>query len=251
MPPRPRISCQICNAAEFKYTCASCRIVYCSVPCYKKHTQTPCGPDSQAKETSNVTSAQFSEVTDPKGTSVTAEASSAMNEPDNEELFQQPIRLRPLTSLKWPSIPPPPAIVDPLTINDPKPLQMPHYEAIATSTDIRFMLRDNPNLPVTLRHLDKLSGREREQAFEAILGVRNAVQSTSLQFDKGSFSWLPKEATEDDLVVLRTFAETLGSTINTTVLPAATAADPNRATAEQNQSSGGSMGLEIAEDTAH
>ncbi|KAG8802551.1 hypothetical protein FRC17_006386 [Serendipita sp. 399] len=190
------------------------------------------------------------------GDNATNESVSGTQE---DETFQQPVRLRPLTTLKWPSIPPPPAIVDPLTINDPKPLQMPHYEAIATSADIRSMLDGSANLPVILRHLDRLSGRERERALEAILGVRDRPQAFSLsnpQFDRSNFTWLPKEATEEDLVVLRSFAETLGAVINTAVLPAtgtsfgtSSIVDPNQAIIEpQHQSSGGSMGLEIAEE---
>jgi hypothetical protein len=50
--------------------------------------------------------------------------------PAEDESLDKPTRLRPLSSLKWPNVPPPPAIPDPLTINDPKPLQIAHYEAI-------------------------------------------------------------------------------------------------------------------------
>ncbi|KAM1764852.1 hypothetical protein ACFX11_004057 [Malus domestica] len=31
------VVCQICNEAQSKYKCPSCRAPYCSVPCFKKH----------------------------------------------------------------------------------------------------------------------------------------------------------------------------------------------------------------------
>ncbi|KAL6214426.1 hypothetical protein ACLB2K_013860 [Fragaria x ananassa] len=34
--------CQVCNEAQSKYKCPSCRAPYCSVPCFKKHKETPC-----------------------------------------------------------------------------------------------------------------------------------------------------------------------------------------------------------------
>ncbi|XP_050367121.1 uncharacterized protein LOC126785463 isoform X2 [Argentina anserina] len=37
----PRV-CQVCNEAQSKYKCPSCRAPYCSVPCFKKHKETPC-----------------------------------------------------------------------------------------------------------------------------------------------------------------------------------------------------------------
>lgn len=40
--------------------------------------------------------------------------------------------LRPLTSLKWPYVPEPPAYADPLERDDPKPLQLRQYEAIGS-----------------------------------------------------------------------------------------------------------------------
>ncbi|KIM30577.1 hypothetical protein M408DRAFT_34172, partial [Serendipita vermifera MAFF 305830] len=81
--------------------------------------------------------------------------------------------LRALTTLKWPNVEPAPAIPDPLTANDPKPLQMAHYEAIGASLDTQSssVTHDDPQLPGILKALDKLNGNERERAFERILGV--------------------------------------------------------------------------------
>ncbi|KAM1764851.1 hypothetical protein ACFX11_004057 [Malus domestica] len=36
------VVCQICNEAQSKYKCPSCRAPYCSVPCFKKHKENPC-----------------------------------------------------------------------------------------------------------------------------------------------------------------------------------------------------------------
>lgn len=49
---------------------------------------------------------------------------------------------------------------------------------------------------------------EREAALEAVLGV-------SMRADRQSnaFRWFPREATEDDLAVLRTFMDAVGKTI--------------------------------------
>ncbi|RXH98131.1 hypothetical protein DVH24_010456 [Malus domestica] len=38
----PRVVCQVCNEAQSKYKCPSCRAPYCSVPCFKKHKENPC-----------------------------------------------------------------------------------------------------------------------------------------------------------------------------------------------------------------
>ena len=37
-------TCAVCQEREHKYKCPTCRILYCSVACYKKHRETPCAP---------------------------------------------------------------------------------------------------------------------------------------------------------------------------------------------------------------
>ncbi|KZT71685.1 hypothetical protein DAEQUDRAFT_665388 [Daedalea quercina L-15889] len=127
MPAQKRVSCQICNTSDSKYTCAQCSIVYCSIPCYKTHKD-----------------------------ALTHEASAP---------------LRPLTSLKWPYVPEESAYPDPLKRDDPKPLQLHQYEAIATSSTIRRTLAAHPQLPALLRQIDALRGPAREAALEHALGV--------------------------------------------------------------------------------
>ncbi|CAJ2646795.1 zinc finger HIT domain-containing protein 3 isoform X1 [Trifolium pratense] len=34
--------CQICLEAQSKYKCPKCYILYCSLPCFKKHKELPC-----------------------------------------------------------------------------------------------------------------------------------------------------------------------------------------------------------------
>ncbi|XP_026278634.1 zinc finger HIT domain-containing protein 3 [Frankliniella occidentalis] len=39
------MSCNICNDGASKYKCPSCRIPYCSIPCWKKHKNDGCGDE--------------------------------------------------------------------------------------------------------------------------------------------------------------------------------------------------------------
>jgi len=86
-----------------------------------------------------------------------------------DEISEVP--LRPLTSLKWPYVPEESAYPDPLKRDDPKPLQTAQYEAIATSSAIRTILREHPKLKDTLRTIDGLRGSAREEALQASLGI--------------------------------------------------------------------------------
>ncbi|PRQ25607.1 putative transcription factor interactor and regulator Znf-B family [Rosa chinensis] len=49
----PRL-CQVCNEAQSKYKCPSCRAPYCSVPCFKKHKETPCVLPEEKPESASV-----------------------------------------------------------------------------------------------------------------------------------------------------------------------------------------------------
>ncbi|CAE6456015.1 unnamed protein product [Rhizoctonia solani] len=93
------------------------------------------------------------------------------NESKDEEDLSDPKPLRTLASLKWPYVPEPPSYVDPVTKNDPKPLTLTQYEAIATSPDVRKFLSENPDMHGLLGSIDKLYGPLRQQAIEEVLGV--------------------------------------------------------------------------------
>ncbi|KAG6332749.1 hypothetical protein ID866_6339 [Astraeus odoratus] len=104
----------------------------------------------------------------------------ATSAPTSDSL-EDPPSLRPLTSLKWPYIPDDATYDDPLKRDDPKPLQLHHYEAIATSPAIRTLLKTNPGLRTFLTSIDKLRGTEREEALRLALGV----DSRQLSSDDG------------------------------------------------------------------
>ncbi|RUS25448.1 zinc finger HIT domain-containing protein 3-like protein [Jimgerdemannia flammicorona] len=40
LPTKP--NCRVCEQNPSKYKCPNCTLPYCSLPCYKKHKETPC-----------------------------------------------------------------------------------------------------------------------------------------------------------------------------------------------------------------
>ncbi|KAJ3996898.1 hypothetical protein F5050DRAFT_1756199 [Lentinula boryana] len=170
---RQQAICHVCDEAESRYFCSTCSLPYCSVICYKKHkTPEQCCSDGM-KTTGNLYQT-LGNVSQHGGNHNSADTS-----------VLAATSLKPLTSLKWPYIADEePIYPDPLERNDPKPLRMRHYEAIATSQEVRRALfipsvvpgqPDQPN--VTLRTLllsiDKQSGFEREQAIQHALGAED------------------------------------------------------------------------------
>lgn len=109
-----------------------------------------------------------------------------------------------MTSLKWPYIPEEPAYPDPLKRDDPKQLQLHQYEAIATSSTIRRVLEDNPQIQNIVRSIDKLRGREREDALERALGVTRPGQDVFLA-GRGVLN--TNEQSDEDIQALRQLAE--------------------------------------------
>ncbi|KAG8214190.1 hypothetical protein J3R82DRAFT_10979 [Butyriboletus roseoflavus] len=106
--------------------------------------------------------------------------------------LQDPTSLRPLTALKWPYVPDTSAYPNPLTRDDPKPLQVHQYETIATSSTVRTILRSNPRLCDLLTSIDALRGSEREEALQRALGVdsrllKNDDAGTALDKDTRAF----------------------------------------------------------------
>ncbi|GJJ15541.1 hypothetical protein Clacol_009819 [Clathrus columnatus] len=144
MPRRTEVKCQVCLTA----------VPNCSVLCFKEHKVKDCSLNLQPStsiqpELNNVTLAEDGETKD----------------------LLETANLRPLTSLKWPYVPDDSSYEDPLKRDDPKPLKLKDYEAIATSREIRQILASNPGLPALLREVDKLRGKEREETLESLLGV--------------------------------------------------------------------------------
>ncbi|KAF9818134.1 hypothetical protein IEO21_02976 [Rhodonia placenta] len=124
-----------------------------------------------------------------------------LNEASVQSSSEQPQpELRPLTSLRWPYVPEESAYPDPLKRDDPKPLQIPQYETIATSPAIRRALVSNPQLPTLLRSLDRLRGPEREEALERALGIAPADRQAPAQ-------------PEEDTRALRVLAEAVEAAV--------------------------------------
>ncbi|KAG0696966.1 hypothetical protein DFH29DRAFT_984474 [Suillus ampliporus] len=158
-PPRSRNLCHVCHETESKYTCAKCRAtVYCSVGCYKLHKEVA----------------------------------------EDVETLDDPKPLRSLTSLNWPYVPEESAYPDPLKRDDPRPLQLRQYEAIATSAAVRRALESNPRLPELLTSLDKLRGADREDALHRALGVDSRQLKNDL---------LGPQELDEDTRALRRLAE--------------------------------------------
>ncbi|KIY73354.1 hypothetical protein CYLTODRAFT_386949 [Cylindrobasidium torrendii FP15055 ss-10] len=189
-----RPPCQICETTESKYTCSSCLIVYCSVPCYKTHKASSCAAASQASRGSLLP------LHEP---AVPPPQQTVSSEPIEEEPLDDPKPLRPLSSLKWPYVPEASAYPDPLERDDPKPLQTQQYEALATSPKIRQVLAEHPNLPALLTSIDQLRGHERDRALQKALGV-----SDPQVFGRNKATEL-----EDDVLALRALAEAVESAV--------------------------------------
>ncbi|TFK20943.1 hypothetical protein FA15DRAFT_598811 [Coprinopsis marcescibilis] len=178
--------CQVCSANASKYTCAQCKIVYCSVACYKSHK----GQGLEALLKQSLLASSCGQQDNEK-------------KPKEEEPLSDPVVLRPLTSLKWPYVPEESAYPDPLKRDDPKALQLSHYEAIATSPAIRRILESRQNLPALLESIDKLRGRDRDEALQRALRVTPTDVTTSSQ---------PKEMSED-VLALRELAEAVEAAV--------------------------------------
>ncbi|RDB16823.1 hypothetical protein Hypma_002376 [Hypsizygus marmoreus] len=191
MAPQRKLpsKCEVCSANESKYTCSTCLVAYCSVTCYKKHKEV-CG----GRQCAGVNNTPHVGVSDMKDLLV----------PQNTEepLLEEPKRLRPLTSLKWPYVPEESAYPDPLKRDDPKTLQLHHYEAIATSPAIRKTLAAHPILRDLLTSVDALRGSDREIALQRALGV-TAPDIRDLK---------PLELSED-VLALRELAEAIESAV--------------------------------------
>ncbi|PPQ78119.1 hypothetical protein CVT25_015644 [Psilocybe cyanescens] len=170
--------CQVCLDQDYKYTCPQCKIAYCSLGCYKKHKgrseplkvihfltvpQNRHASDKQRLQLAHLTTIRL-----PKTRMKTVQKLTDLTQ---EPSLSGRVPLRPLTSLKWPYVPDESAFPDPLKRDDPKTLQLPQYEAIATSPAIRKILSEHKNLPELLTSIDKLRGPDREHTLQKALGI--------------------------------------------------------------------------------
>ncbi|KAG7089656.1 hypothetical protein E1B28_011317 [Marasmius oreades] len=191
MPPsHQRAPCQVCKKNEMKYTCSVCAALYCSVPCYKQHKESSC--TARTQEPSNAGYDSHETFTPPP----------SQEESTLETILEEPKPLKPLTSLRWPYVPDESSYPDPLERDDPKPLQLRHYESIATSAEVRKSLESHPNLQSILKSIDSLKGYERESTLQRALGV----QAPSIGNDT-------KVNLDEDVLALRAFAEAIETAI--------------------------------------
>ncbi|KAG6837010.1 hypothetical protein H0H93_016470 [Arthromyces matolae] len=118
---------------------------------------------------------------------------------DEGPSLEEPVPLRPLTSLKWPYVPDESAFPDPLKRDDPKTLQLHQYEAIATSPAIRKIFEEHPELKTKIRSIDSLRGHDREEALQRALGV-SFKDVTDIS---------PRKELSEDTLALRELAEAI------------------------------------------
>ncbi|KIY49987.1 hypothetical protein FISHEDRAFT_36364 [Fistulina hepatica ATCC 64428] len=111
--------------------------------------------------------------------------------------------LKPLSSLKWPYVPEASEFPDPLQRDDPKPLSLQQYEAVAMSKNIRSLLAAHPELREKIREIDKMRGTAREEALQRALGL------TRPELPGSSHG----QETSKDILRLREFAEAVESAI--------------------------------------
>ncbi|OCH88637.1 hypothetical protein OBBRIDRAFT_734064 [Obba rivulosa] len=197
MPPQKRAPCQVCREKESKYTCAKCMVLYCSIDCFKAHKG-----ERQARPSSAVhLHDKAQRLTDP-----TRENTAAPPLPEDTRSITPPPVLRPLTSLNWPYAPEESAFPDPLKRDDPKPLQLHQYEAVATSPAVRRILAAHPRLKDILRRIDARRGPEREDALQRALGITHVPAALHApQLDRGLLELGAQS--EEDTRALRELAE--------------------------------------------
>lgn len=195
----PRSLCQICNRSEPKYTCSSCRVTrYCSVACYKQHTETCAKKMLSPRPEAPASSTPATQVD-----CCPAESSESLDDPPT---------LRPLTSLKWPYVPDDSTHDDPLKRDDPKPLTLHQYEAIATSPTIRTLLTANPRLRTLLTSIDKLRGPEREGALQRALGI-DSRHGGRWKLGNINETQMQGHETDDDTKAFRMLAEAIETAV--------------------------------------
>ncbi|VDB91300.1 unnamed protein product [Peniophora sp. CBMAI 1063] len=163
MPPRAREKCGVCRDSISKYSCPKCSLLYCSISCFKAHKDGGCNI-----QTTDVTS-NTRLITQPLFES-SGEPSTSKGALPEDSLPADP-PLKRLASLNWPYVPDEPSHPDPLKRDDPKPLNLRQYEAIARSPAVRAVLTTHPRLKDILRSIEALRGLHREEAIQRGLGV--------------------------------------------------------------------------------
>ncbi|EEB99691.1 hypothetical protein MPER_00583, partial [Moniliophthora perniciosa FA553] len=119
--------------------------------------------------------------------------------PAREQVLEKKKTLRPLTSLNWADVPDEPAYPDPLERDDPKPLQLRHYEAIGIHIFFSHYPIAHQGIPYSHFATNTLKGNEREEVLQKALGVHELDRRDG-------------EVNEETLV-LREFAEAIEAAV--------------------------------------
>lgn len=186
-------------------------IQYCSVPCFKQHKESSCGAAASSSSQPSAAGVLHSQaasldVPGPEDRAGSQEGGAASTVSERVKPPSPP--LRPLTSLRWPYVPEESAYPDPLKRDDPKPLQLHQYEAIATSPRVRAALAAHPRLKEILRNIDGLRGAEREDALQRALGVSAGDVRGSVQAPLAGLG-----AQSEDVKALRELAEAVEAAV--------------------------------------
>jgi len=141
---------------------------------------------------------------------------AALKNAVSDDELQEAKSLRPLTSLNWPYVPEESAYPDPLKRDDPKPLQLSHYEAIGMRflylirrSHVRQVLRAHPHLPALLSSIDQHRGQDREQALQRSLGVTDPDIAEQTKWHPG----VNAGELDDNVLALRALAEAIEAAV--------------------------------------
>ncbi|KAK9726503.1 hypothetical protein RND81_05G220200 [Saponaria officinalis] len=132
--------CMVCIEAKSKYKCPTCVIPYCSLACYKKHKETPCGNPKPvlADEEPNISAKVVSGDQEPKASCAT------------------PVRSIVETTIRDPHVERPIYVDEECEV-----LERSQLESIAASSEIRDALKDE-NLRNLVKNIDSSSNPKEE-----------------------------------------------------------------------------------------
>lgn len=176
MGPR---QCQVCNEAQSKYKCPSCLVPYCSLVCYKKHKEIPCGkPICSEDNLSKNSAASVAETScaKPESSEEKSIIPCAKPIPSEDNLSKNSVFSVAELSCAKPQVSceeksrPVLLVERPYLVDEPcEVLQKSQLESIASSSEIRYALKNKElqeliyNIdysPDAVKELDKAMGSE-------------------------------------------------------------------------------------------
>ncbi|XP_020873899.1 zinc finger HIT domain-containing protein 3 isoform X3 [Arabidopsis lyrata subsp. lyrata] len=153
MCPRAAPTCDICKKLVSKYKCPSCLVPYCSLGCFKIHKETPCakpsGPSSTvdkpaaspAKEVSVERPEEANDVVEKTQHKASASPAKEVSVERPEEANDVVEKTQHKASAESPAKEIP--VARPIHVEEEKyVLEKTHFEAIASSSEIREALKD-------------------------------------------------------------------------------------------------------------